>query len=252
MRVLVVSDISLVGNASAQVATSVLNHMGISTGVLPVAVLSSQTGGVEDFSYYDMQEHFDEILLKWHALGVEFDAVYTGYCGSRSVIEKTASIVKYFKEKGARIFVDPVLGDFGRLYEGFTSDMPDAMKTLVALADVIFPNSTEWSLLEGDKQSSPLAPVTVVTGIRKDDRLANILLDKDGETPFFTADRPGEFHCAGDLFASITIGELINGADEKKSVEKATRFVEKCIDCSVKESLDRRLGLPFERFLKEL
>lgn len=252
MRVLVVTDVSLVGNASAQVACSVLNHMGISTAVLPVAVLSSQTGGVEDFSYYDMQEHFDEILLKWKNLGVEFDAVYTGYSGSRSVIEKTIEIVKYFKEKRARIFVDPVLGDFGRLYEGFTSDMPEAMKNLVALADVTFPNSTEWNLLDGDRHPFHTVPVTVVTGTRKDGRLANILLDKDGETPFFTAERQGDFHCAGDLFASIVIGALLNGEDIKNSVEKATRFVEKCIDCSVAESLDRRLGLPFERFLREL
>ncbi len=252
MRVLVISDISLVGNASAQVACSVLNHAGISTGVLPVAVLSSQTGGVEDFSYYDMHDRFDEILLKWDNLGVEFDAVYTGYTGSRQVIEQTVGIVKNFKEKGARIFVDPVLGDFGRLYEGFTSDMPAAMSELVSFADVIFPNATEWSLLAGDAEPFPLAPVTIVTGIEREGKLANVVSDESGDTVFFTAERKGDFHCAGDLFASVAIAESLNGSDIKNSVEKATRFVEKCIDCSVRESLDRRLGLPFERFLKEL
>ncbi len=252
MRVLIISDISLVGNASALVANSILNHQGIETAILPVAVLSSQTGGVKDYSYYDFSQNFEEILAKWNKLDLKFDAIYTGYLGTSEAIEKTISIVKNFKEKVVKIFVDPVLGDFGKLYDGFTEDMPEKMKDLVALADVIFPNFTEWNLLVQGR-SCNLAPITIITGKNAENgTLRNVLL-YDEKTMFFETSRSdGDFHCAGDTFASVFISYYLRGYTLENSVEKSTQFVEKCIKYSVENSLDRRLGLPFTQFLKTL
>ena len=52
-------------------------------------------------------------------------------------------------EKRFLFLLDPIMGDNGRLYQGFDRDYVEAMKDFCQQADVIIPNLTEAALLTG-------------------------------------------------------------------------------------------------------
>ena len=51
------------------------------------------------------------------------------------------------RDKQIALFVDPIMGDNGRLYQGFDRNYVEAMKDFCQQADVIIPNLTEAALL---------------------------------------------------------------------------------------------------------
>ena len=56
-------------------------------------------------------------MQKWNELGIHFDAITTGFMAS----ERQAKLVaRYCREQaalGTDIYVDPVMGDYGKLYD---------------------------------------------------------------------------------------------------------------------------------------
>ncbi len=254
MRVLAISDISCASHASLTTATSILTAMGHDVTILPIAILSTQTGGITDFTYLDLGEEIDKITSHWDSLGLTFDAVYTGYLGNTKNIQKIIAIAKKYKEKGAKIFVDPVLGDGGELYQGFENDMISATLELVDIADYIFPNTTEWALLYGNTDIVPDPTKNiVVTSYQNGNSIENILATKDGKLYRFVTDYlRGTFHCAGDVFASTFIGYILNNIAPQYALKKASIFTAKCITYAYLDDYDTRFGLPYHMFIKEL
>ena len=81
-RVVTIQDISCFGKCSLTVALPVISAMGVETAIIPTAVLSTHTGGFEGFTFHDLTEDIPKIENHWKKIGLEFDAVYTGYLGS--------------------------------------------------------------------------------------------------------------------------------------------------------------------------
>ncbi|MBQ9942078.1 MAG: pyridoxal kinase, partial [Christensenellaceae bacterium] len=81
-RALAIHDISCVGRCSLTVALPILAAAGVDAGVLPTAVLSTHTGGFTGYTYRDLTADVQPISQHWQQLGLEFDAIYTGYLGS--------------------------------------------------------------------------------------------------------------------------------------------------------------------------
>lgn len=81
-RVAAIHDLSGFGRASLTVVIPILAGMGVQTCPLPTAVLSSQTSGVEGFTFHDLTAEMGPMLDHWQQLGLTFDAVYSGFLGS--------------------------------------------------------------------------------------------------------------------------------------------------------------------------
>ena len=82
LRVAAIHDLSGFGRASLTVAVPILATMGIQVCPLPTAVLSSQTSGVDDFTFHDLTPQMGPALDHWQRLGLRFDAVYSGFLGN--------------------------------------------------------------------------------------------------------------------------------------------------------------------------
>ena len=80
-------------------------------------------------------------------LGTSFSGIYTGYVASVCQIEQIMHFLDTFQTADTFLLVDPVMGDDGVTYDMYTSGLLTAMKELVARADVITPNITEFCLL---------------------------------------------------------------------------------------------------------
>ncbi len=254
MKILAISDISCASHASLTTAVGILTAMGHDVSILPVALLSTQTGGMSDYTYLDLGAQIDPILAHWDKLNLTFDAIYTGYLGNATNIKKITQLVKKAKENGTKIFVDPVLGDDGELYQGFSNDMVRETLELIEYADYLFPNVTEWQLLYRDLDIGPdYKRNVIVTSIPIGNSIVNVLGTPEGELHrYYTQYVQGTFHCAGDVFASTYIGYVCNGVSPQDALKKASDFTAKCINYTAEHNLDSRYGLPYHLFIKQL
>lgn len=260
MRVLAINDISCVGKCSIGASLPIISACGIECNLLPTALLSTHTGGFTGYTFLDLTDEIKKMLTHWKTLGLKFDVIYSGYLGSMEQIDLVKAIRKDFLKDGGKFVVDPVMGDGGKLYAGFTDEYVKKMRELCSLADYILPNVTEACLLSGAEypvtvenkndvleKLTALCPFPIVTGIIDGNDIA-VAFTKKGRGSFsFTHENvAGFFHGAGDVFASAFVGCIANGVHEADAIFLASEFVTACIRRSAKEVPDKRYGLPFE------
>ena len=144
-KIAAVHDLSGAGRVSLTVVIPILSSMGFQVCPLPTAVLSSHTQ-YPHFSFLDLTDEMPKIISEWKQLGVQFDAIYTGYLGSPRQIQIVSGFIDDFRQSDSLVMIDPVLGDNGKLYTNFDEQMILEMRHLIRKADVITPNMTERSI----------------------------------------------------------------------------------------------------------
>ncbi len=269
-----IHDISCFGRCSLTVALPVLSAAGIHTSILPTAVLSTHTGGLEGYTFRDLTEDMAPIANHWANLGLRFDAVYTGYLGSVAQVELVAGIIEQMKAQNPNllVIVDPVMGDEGEPYSLFTPQFPQKMHRLCRLADVLVPNITEAALLVGmPYQNGPhdkayitqlvqgLATLTsgkiVLTGVFfNKQELGSACFDPaKGQIEYSMGHRvEGMFPGTGDVFASALTAALLNGCSLIHGAKIAADFTVESICRTVAAGTDPRYGVNFEMGLARL
>ena len=141
-RIVTIQDISCVGKCSLTVALPIISAMGVEAAVVPTAVLSTHTM-FKGFTFRDLTEDIQPISAHWEKENFGFDAIYTGYLGSFEQLQLMSEFFDTYKTKDNVIFVDSVMGDYGKLYTGFTPEFAAEMAKLCGKADIIVPNMTE-------------------------------------------------------------------------------------------------------------
>ncbi len=271
-RAIAIHDISCAGRCSLTVALPVLSVQGIETNVIPTAILSTQTGGFEGYTYRDLTEDILPIVRHWTTLERACDAIYTGFLGSFRQLEIISQVIELVRGPETLIYIDPVMGDGGKLYSTFNMDFVAGMRALCKKAHVITPNITEAFLLLGRpyqegpytpelveellRELGKLGPKTVIlTGIYPDwEHLGAAAYDRV-RNRIYTAYAPaykGTYHGAGDLFASVLLGKMLQNISMEEALEDAVAFTAKCIQRTGESGVDTRFGLEFESFLGEL
>lgn len=270
MRVLAINDISCVGKCSLTVTLPVLSACGIECNVLPTAVLSTHTGGFTDYTFHDLTNEIPKILKHWKSLGLTFDYICSGYLGSIEQIETVLAIKRDFLAKNGKFIVDPVMGDGGKLYAGFTPEYVEKMRGLCKEADFILPNVTEACFLADSSYPLSLAnanevlhklaklcPRPIITGITDSNGVSVCYTNENGQMNTYSHNHiNGFFHGAGDVFTSAFLGAIAAGKDEETAIRLASDFAADSILRSATEVPDKRYGLNFEAeifsFLKKL
>lgn len=261
MRVLAINDISCVGKCSLTAALPIISACGAECNVLPTALLSTHTGGFEGYTYLDLTKQISAICTHWESLGISFDFIYSGYLGSIQQIEQVLSIRERFLKQDGVFIVDPVMGDDGALYAGFSPEYVAKMRKLCQAADYILPNVTEacyladlpypltdTSAAKAVRALQALCPHPIVTGIHADKKVLVSYINETGEpTAYASNDVPGFFCGAGDVFASAFTGALAAGKTADEAICLASDFAAACIRRSAKEVPDKRYGLNFEQ-----
>jgi len=271
-RILAVHDISCIGKCSLTVALPILSAAGLETSVLPTAILSTHTGGFEDFTYLDMTDNIEPVLAHWKSLGIKIDAIYTGYLGSIHQIELVNKLLDMFSHEDTFIMVDPVMADNGEFYSKFTHDFAKSMKKLCKRADIIVPNLTEAALLLDepyighgyteeyiDKTLMRLTELGCDTAVLSGVSLSEGKLGaaayskKTGEiTKYFADEIHGFFPGTGDVFASALLAAIMNGANLEKALKITVDFTTSSISRTKKAGTDKRYGVDFEHSIPSL
>ena len=101
-RVAAIHDISGFGRCSMTVILPVLSAMGSQCCPLPTAYLSAHTAFPASVhaTFLDLTDQMEGITAHWAELGVEFDAVYSGFLGSAGQIDLIESFNARFRRPG--------------------------------------------------------------------------------------------------------------------------------------------------------
>lgn len=268
-RIAVINDVTGFGRCSVAVALPIISAMKIQCCPLPTAILSAHTA-FPNFFLKDFTPYMNQYMEHWKSQNLEFDGITTGFLGSKEQISQVIHFFELFKSEDNLVLVDPVMGDYGRLYSSYTDEMCEEMKKLVPYADILTPNLTEACRLldipyeEADVSDKGLLDICerlsekgpekiVITGLQKEDKITNFLYEK-GKTPEkivvnkIGKDRSG----TGDVFTSVVFADIINGNDFHGAVQKAVDFINKAIQFTEDLDTPEYFGLCFEEFLTEL
>ena len=269
-RIALVNDITGFGRCSIAVELPLISAMKIQACPLPTAILSVHTGFPEHY-IDDYTERMTPYIDNWQANGLEFDGICTGFLGSVEQINIVEDFIQRFKGDDTKVMVDPVMGDYGKLYSSYTPEICQEMKRLLKHADLLTPNLTETCRLldmeyplygiadevQLEKMAKALVAKgpsqVVITGLALDGCVCNFVYEKGGaqsiiREPKVGGDRSG----TGDAFAAIVAGGLVNGLSLQEAVTKAAAFITKVLRYTVQLDLPWNYGLAFEEYLTEL
>jgi pyridoxine kinase len=265
-RIMTIQDISCVGKCSLTVALPIISAAGVEAGVLPTAVLSTHTA-FPKFTFCDLTDEIQGISDTFLELGIDFDAIYTGYLGSFRQLQLVSDFFDRFG-KDAKVVIDPVMADNGVLYKGFTEEFAQSMAKLCGKADLIIPNLTEASFMLGipyresyDEEyiKSVLRGLcglgckcAALTGISfSEDKIGVYCYDgvSDKFFSYFNERLPVSFHGTGDVYASATLGALMRGFTVEESLEIAVDYTLECMKKTMEDENHRFYGVNFEEAL---
>lgn len=267
-KIAVINDFSGFGRCSIAVALPIISTLKIQCCLLPTSIFSNHTG-FDSFFFDDYTDKMPLYINEWKKLGLQFDGITSGFLGSKKQIEIVTQFFKDFKTKENIIIVDPVMGDYGKIYATYTKEMCEEMKKLVQYADIITPNITElciltdtpyqekWKISELEKMTEELAEKgpekIVVTGIVQKEFIANFCYEKGKSPKILRCHRVGTQRSGtGDVFSSIIAADAVNQVPFDKSVKKASNFIKKCILKSIEMDIPVTDGVCFEELLQTL
>ena len=263
-KVLLINDMPGYGKVALSAMVPILSFFGLETCSLPTALVSN-TLDYGQFEILETTDYMRRALAVWDRIGFRFDAVSTGFILSQQQARFVAEYCRQQHDKGIRVYVDPIMADGGRLYNGMTEAAVLGMRRLAAQADVIVPNYTEACFLAGlpysaEPQSKDAVRAligslldlgtasAVLTSLPLEGRKHVCGYDSEGEEYFFLPyeEIPGSFPGTGDVFSAVMIGRHLNGSPLKDAVQTAMTAVEKMIA----QNLDTgRKYIPVESFL---
>ncbi len=271
-KIAAVHDLSGMGRVSLTVVIPILSSMGFQVCPLPTAVLSNHTQ-YPNFSFLDLTDEMPKIISEWKCLGVEFDAIYTGYLGSSRQIQIVSDFINDFRQADSLVVADPVLGDNGHLYANFSMEMVKEMRRLITKADVITPNLTELFFLldkpykatNTDEElkdylhllSDKGPQIVIITSVpvRDDEHKTSVYAyNRLGNRywkitcPYLPAHYPG----TGDTFTSVITGALLQGDSLPIALDRAVQFILQGIRATFGYEYDNREGILLEKVLHNL
>lgn len=267
-KLAVINDLSGFGRCSIAVELPIISAMKIQCCFVPTTIFSNHTG-FASFFLEDFTDKMRPYMNEWRKLELHFQGICTGFLGSPKQIAIVSDFLRDFKEKDTVVIVDPVMGDYGKMYPTYSMETCLKMRELIPLADIITPNLTEACILAGipyeEKWSrkkllwlaqhlSAMGPEKVViTGIIQGEFIANYCYEKGKEPCMFRTVKAGTQRSGtGDIFASIVAADAVNGVPFEQSVKKAGRFIKKCIVKSIEMGIPLTDGVCFEEFLHNL
>ncbi len=267
-KIAAINDYSGFGRCSIAVELPIISALKVQCCPVPTSILSNHTG-FESFFFKDFTDNMQEYINEWKKLDLHFDGICTGFLGSHRQIAIVEGFFESFKTDDNKIIIDPVMGDYGKIYPTYTKETCQEMKKLIKYADIITPNLTEACILTDEEYNvlcsnqdllriarklSDMGPEKIViTGIQRGQFIANYCYEKGKEGYMIKTMKVGTQRSGtGDIFAAIIAADAVNGVNFHESVRKASSFIKKCILKSIELDIPVTDGVCFEEILTTL
>ncbi len=264
-HILLVHDMTGYGKVALAAIMPVLSHMGHHLYTLPTAIVSN-TLDYGQFEIHEMTDYMRRTLEVWKQLGFTFEAVSTGFIVSEEQAALVSGLCRESAERGCTVFVDPVMGDEGKLYNGVTEATVRHMREMVSVADYTMPNYTEAAYLAG-------APIREELTRREADELVDALRKLGAKSVLITSAKVEGAYCVvgydhgtgerfllpfemvpvffsgtGDIFNGVLTGRVLDGDPLPRAAQKAMDVVREMI-LRNRDNEDHYVGIPLETCL---
>lgn len=259
-KLLLINDLTSFGKCSLTVTIPIMSAYGIETVPVATMLLSNHTG-FDSYVIKDNTDNLVDTLNEFIKQGLHFDCIYTGFFKDAKQIELVIDLINKLKKDDTILFVDPILGENGKLFSCFDNEYLNSVKKLVNIADYIAPNITEASLLtDSNVNDNPKDIIkklsnknVVITSIKKDDEIGYLIKDEElGLSYIFNPYIDKKLHGTGDVFSSALCANMMIRKDEfKKNCIKASNFTNNAILETIEYS-NHEYGLIFENLLRRL
>ena len=267
-KIALINDYSGFGRCSVAAALPIISVLKVQCCPIPTSIFSNHTG-FKSFFMEDFTDNMQAYIDEWKKLSLEFSGICTGFLGSARQIDIVHRFISDFKTKDTIVIIDPVMGDYGKIYKTYTDDMCRRMKELIKYADILTPNLTEACILTDtpykdkwktkevveliEKLSAMGPEKVVITGIAQKSFVCNLCYKKGLEPIMLKTHRIGtERSGTGDVFSAIIAADAVNGVPFRDSVKKASNFIKLCIQKSIELDIPVTDGVAFEEVLYKL
>jgi len=212
-----------------------LRRLGVDVVMLPTTLFGRHPGwgppGGMAVSAQTLSDMWEAIL----AQNIKFDAVMTGYMAAKDHIDLAISIIKTVRAENpdAKILIDPVKGDDGRLY--IPERRAQAMsQQLVPQADMLTPNLYELSYLAKRqlttlpdivKAARVIGPDVLVTSVPLNTQIGALWVTEKqasyvGHESFAHVPNGG-----GDSLAALFLARRLNGEPPRQAQQFAVSSI---------------------------
>ncbi|WP_449023712.1 pyridoxamine kinase [Prevotella pallens] len=265
-QILLINDIAGYGKVATAAMLPILSYFGHPVYNLPTALVSN-TLDYGKFRILETTDYIKDVFPIWKELGFHYDSIATGFIASERQAKLISAYCREQAANGTMIFVDPIMGDNGQLYNGVTPSTINSMREMLSVADLCFPNYTEACYLTDSEYK--VDGVTKEEGIELLKKLRTIgtksalitSISIDGQSSVIGySNSSGDYFClpyneipihfpgTGDIFSAILIGHLLDNESLTNSTQKAIDGVYRLIDLN-KENEDKNRGIPLEQYL---
>ena len=231
---------------------------------LPTVLLSSHTGEFENIYVRDLTDDLKGFCEQWDHLDFIVDGLVSGYFKSEEALKCVGQLAR---DKQIALFVDPIMGDNGRLYQGFDRNYVETMKDFCQQADVIIPNLTEAALLTDTpyleagsydevtiekllRELSKLGPRKVIlTGISfETDKIGLAYFDKETNRTIYRMQKRygNHFYGSGDLLTAILSAGYFYNLDLLKVCDLALNVMDRVLSSILSDGRPLKYGLCYE------
>ncbi len=245
-RVLAISSHVARGCVGLTATVPALQWLGHEVWALPTVLLASRPG-LGRFERHEVPPlQLEAMLSALEADGcwASLDAVFTGYFASQQSVAVAAQAIARIRkaQPTVHVCVDPILGDAGKLYvaEATAEAIRDR---LLPLASIATPNLFELQWLCGAsptirdriaEAARRLGPPTVVvtSAMQTQATVATLLVTASACAERSMPARAGIPNGAGDLFAGLLLGHLLDGQAIEAALDTALPNLDRVLAAS--------------------
>ena len=265
-KILLINDMPGYGKVALPAMVPILTHMKYEVFSLPTALVSN-TLDYGKFAILETTDYMKQAIGVWQQLGFSFSAIVTGFIFSRAQADVVAALCKEQKQHGVQVFMDPIMGDEGRLYNGVGEETITYLRDLAGLADYIMPNYTEAAFLAGmpcrhdsisegearqlmDALRQVCPKSILITSVHTAGSYAVLGYDHSRNTYFQLpyTHIPVRFPGTGDIFSAILAGQVLQGHDLEAAAFSAMQSVGSLITAN-QDTTNVIPGIPVEQCL---
>ena len=265
-KILLIGDMVSACKVALSAMVPVLAHKKHSVYTLPTAIVSN-TFGYKKVAQVSTGDYVKNSIDAWKELGFEYDAVFVGYVTDKGQANAIIDYCKVLKEKGVKIFHDPIMGEKCHLYWGIGDEVADIHKEILPLTDYTFPSWTEAAYLTGRDFSNDNSTEKEIFAIIDDlvkMGAKNIAISSciaDGKNCIAIYDHnkkskqllpyeriPVKIGGTGDVFSAMIMADVMNGIDFAAAVQGTVSAIYTMINLE-KDKDEKLRGLDLEKVL---
>lgn len=254
MKVLLFTDFVAFGNIGGGQVAKILSYAGMEIFCLPTSLISNMFS-LESNCIKDTSDFCQESLKNRSKMGLVFDAIFIGHLNNPKQKELILTYLKGLEKKPI-IFLDPIMGDKGKLYKSVDGEIVSSYKELLKVTNFLICNRTEAGLLT-DRKDFPIQEI--LEALSDTSPIITSVKDPGGKSLVYGRKREGglvkvpferiekNFIGTGDIFDGLFMADYLKNFDFEGGIKRSVKNISTLLEENYR--LGEGADLALEKYL---